>query len=479
MKILMAASEMAPFVKVGGLADVVGSLPMALAALGHDVRVVIPLYKVIPEIYKEQMTTECVFELQMGWRRQYCGLLSMPWKGITVYFVDNQYYFGWDRVYGYMEEEAERFSFFDRAVLEIIQRIGFYPDILHCHDWQAGMIPVLLRTQYAWGDYMNIKSVMTIHNLKYQGVFDNQRISDLLGLHASLITDDKLEFFGAVSFLKGGIVYAHKVTTVSPSYAIETCDPFLGERLDGVLRSRSSDYIGILNGIDVEEWDPASDSHIIHPYTKDQLRNKVINKKALQTELWLDQEAETPLIGMVTRLVAQKGLDLLRHVLQELLYRQPKLQLVALGTGDYEYEDFFRHVNANFPGRVSSILYFDNELAHRIYAGSDMLLVPSAFEPCGLTQMIALRYGTLPVVRETGGLKDTVRSYDEATRKGNGFSFSAYNAHDMMYTIERAVGIYQNKRSWNAIVRNAMQEDFSWIKSADAYMALYEQAISQ
>ena len=479
MKILMAASEMAPFVKVGGLADVVGSLPMALAAKGHDVCVIMPLYRVIPEEYKQHMTTECVFEVQMGWRRQYCGLLSMEWKGIKVYFVDNQFYFGWDRVYGYMEEEAERFSFFDRAVLEALQRIDYYPDILHCHDWQAGMIPVLLRTQYAWGEYSRIKTVMTIHNLKYQGVFDRQRICDLLGLQAGLVTDDKLEFYGAVSFLKGGIVYAHKVTTVSPTYAQETRDPYFGERLDGMLRSRGEDYTGILNGIDVEEWNPGNDKLIPYQFTEDQLRNKALNKRTLQEEQWLTVDPTAPLLGMVTRLVAQKGLDLLRHVLFELLTRQPTLQMVVLGTGDYEYEDFFRNINANFPGRVSAILYFSNELAHRIYAASDMFLVPSAFEPCGLTQMIALRYGSLPIVRETGGLKDTVVSYCDDTQEGNGFSFATYNAHDMMFTIERAVGIYGNKRAWNKIVRTAMKEDHSWTVSAGDYVALYEDAMTK
>lgn len=473
MKILFAASECVPFVKTGGLADVVGSLAPVLAQKGYDVRVILPKYAAIPEKYENQMRHVLDFEIQMGWRRQYCGIESLEMDGVTYYFVDNRYYFGRNYIYGMGGDEYERFSFFSNAVLSCLPLIPFEPDVIHAHDWQAGMVPALLRIQYAHlPAFANIRTVMTIHNLQYQGIFGIKDVQDVLGLPDSLFTDDKLEYYGSANFLKAGIVYADEVTTVSPSYAEEIQTGFYGERLDGLLRAKRDHLTGVLNGIDTGEYDPATDPSIVANYSSDKLEGKAINKRVLQEQLGLEVRPEVPIIGMVGRLSNQKGLDLVDYVIADIM--REDVQLVVLGMGDSRYVNLFSWAEQNYPGRVAARFAMDHELAHRIYAGADIFLMPSQFEPCGLSQMISLRYGTVPIVRETGGLRDTVLSYNDYTGAGNGFSFFNYNAHDMLHTIQRALHYYWNRKDiWQTLQRRGMDGDYSWKHSAEMYLSLY------
>lgn len=474
MKILFAASESVPFIKTGGLADVVGALAPVLAQKGHDVRVILPKYASIPEKYERQMRHVVDYEVQLGWRRQYCGIESLEMDGVTYYFVDNRYYFGRNYTYGTGGDEYERFAFFSNAVLSCLPLIPFEPDIIHAHDWQAGMIPALLRIQYSHlPNFANIRTVMTIHNLQYQGIFGIKDVQDILGLPDSTFTNDKLEYFGMANFLKAGIVYADEVTTVSPSYAEEIQTAYYGERLDGLLRAKSSHLTGILNGIDVDTYDPAKDSSIIAPYTADDLSGKAINKRVLQEQLGLQVRPEVPVIGMVSRLSNQKGLDLVDYVIADIM--REDVQLVVLGMGDSRYVNLFSWAEQNYPGRVAARFAMDHDLAHRVYAGCDIFLMPSQFEPCGLSQMIAMRYGTIPVVRETGGLRDTVLSYNDYTGQGNGFTFFNYNAHDMLHTIQRALHYYWNRKDvWKEMQKRGMNTDFSWNHSAEMYLSLYQ-----
>ncbi|NLW21627.1 MAG: glycogen synthase GlgA [Clostridiales bacterium] len=477
MKILFTASECVPFCKTGGLADVVGSLAPALAEQGHDVRVIIPKYGMIPEEYEHKMVHTADFEVSLGWRRQYCGIEQLEKGGVTYYFLDNRYYFGRNYIYGVGGDEHERFAFFCRGVLNALPLIPFSPDIIHAHDWQTGMIPALLRIQYAGlPRYDHIKSVFTIHNLQYQGIFGVKDVQDMLGLPPEVFTDDKLEYFGNVNFLKAGVVYADEVTTVSPSYAEEIQTAYYGERLDGLLRARRNHLTGILNGLDVREFDPAQDKRIARTYTADDLSGKRACKQALQEELGLQQREDVPIIALIGRLNSQKGLDLVDYVIADIM--REDIQLVCLGLGESRYVNLFSWAEQNYPGRVAARFVMDNNLAHRIYAGADIFLMPSAFEPCGLSQMIALRYGTVPVVRETGGLRDTVLSYNEFTGEGNGFTFFNYNAHDMLHVIQRALHFYHDQKEvWAKLQHRGMTADFSWLHSSGRYLELYRKLL--
>ena len=474
MKILFAASECVPFIKTGGLADVVGALSPVLKAQGADVRVILPLYAAIPEQYVSQMKLECEFEVELCWRRQYCGIKSLEYQGVTFYFVDNQYYFGRSYIYGLGGDEYERFGFFDRAVIDALVHLDFKPDVIHCHDWQTGMIPALLKIQYAqFPFYQDMKTVYTIHNLQYQGVFPIKAVQDTLGLGDDLFTSDKLECYGCANYMKAGLVYADELTTVSPSYADEIQTAFYGERLDGLLRARKDQLVGILNGIDVNDYDPAKDPQIYANYDPYHLGGKETCKAELQKELGLTVDPTVPLVGIISRLSNQKGFDLIDCVMDELC--QDAVQIVVLGTGDERYENMFRHFAWKYPDKVSAQIYYSEPMSHKIYASCDAFLMPSLFEPCGLSQLMSLRYGTVPIVRETGGLKDTVEAYNEYEKTGTGFSFTYYNAHEMLATVRYAEQIYYDKkRDWNKIVERGMEKDFSWKNSAKLYEELYE-----
>ena len=475
MKILFAASECVPFIKTGGLADVVGALTPVLKAQGADVRVILPLYAAIPQEYVNQMKLECEFEVELCWRRQYCGIKSLEYQGVTFYFVDNQYYFGRSYIYGLGGDEYERFGFFDRAVIDALVHLDFKPDVVHCHDWQTGMIPALLKIQYAqYPFYQDMKTVYTIHNLQYQGVFPIKAVQDTLGLGDSLFTSDKLECYGCANYMKAGLVYADELTTVSPSYADEIQTAFYGERLDGLLRARKDQLVGILNGIDVNDYDPAKDPQIYANYDPYHLGGKEICKQELQKGLGLEVDPTVPLVGIISRLSNQKGFDLIECVIRELM--ATGIQLVVLGMGEAKYTNLFSWAESEYPGRLATRFAMNHQLAHRIYAGSDMFLMPSQFEPCGLSQMIAMRYGSVPIARETGGLRDTVLSYNKFTDEGNGFTFFNYNAHDMLHTVRRAVHYYNNNRDvWYRLIVRGMTGDYSWYSSAGKYMALYEE----
>ena len=472
MKILMVSSEVAPYAKTGGLGDVLGALPQALAAAGNEVAVVMPKYGCIKDEYLKQMYYKFFIYVPLGWRNKYCGVFEIVKDGVTYYFVDNEYYFG--DPYLYKWNDLERFAFFDKAAMEILKPLNFKPDIVHCHDWQTGMIPVILDAYYKRDEfYRNIKTVFTIHNLKYQGLYGIPAVSDFYSLNMSYFTSDKLEFHGCANLLKAGIVYANTVTTVSPTYAEEIKTPEGGERLNGLLFARSNSLQGILNGIDYNEYNPRHDDLIFEKYNLNNFTNgKKKNKMALQEQLGLPVDGEKVMIGLVSRLVDQKGLDLIAYAMDELMGMD--IHFVVLGTGEEKYENMFRHHAWCNPAKLSANITFSNEMAHKIYAACDLFLMPSMFEPCGLGQLIALSYGAIPIVRETGGLKDTIRPFNEYTGEGNGFSFAPYNAHDMMFTIRRAVDFFSKKDIWAKLVRRAMKEDFSWGESAKKYIELYE-----
>ncbi|OMF34218.1 starch synthase [Paenibacillus sp. FSL H8-0548] len=475
MNILFATSEAVPLAKTGGLADVAGALPKALNKRGVDTRVVMPKYAQIPPALLGQFEQVAVFNVAFGWRNQYCGLLRAEFEGVTYYLIDNERYFKRDGLYGY-DDDSERFVFFCFAVMEAVRYMDFHPDIVHCHDWQTGLIPFLLKTRYFYDPaWAYTKSVFTIHNLKYQGLFGVEHLQDLLGVGYDMFYADSLEFYGAGSCMKGGLVYADKLTTVSGTYAEEIQTEYFGERLDSLLRYRSGDLIGIVNGIDDELFDPMNDIAIDVPY-RNSLSRKRKNKVELQRELGLPQSENIPLVGIVSRLVEQKGFDLIMATFEELL--QEDVQFVILGAGDERYEHFFNDAAFRYPDKVKVWIGYDDRLARRIYAGSDMFAMPSQFEPCGLSQLLALRYRSVPIVRETGGLKDTVRAYDEYNGEGNGFSFTNYNAHDYMFTVRRALALYRNEEVWKQIVNNGNKEDYSWNRSAKAYISVYSQLLA-
>ncbi len=479
MKILFTASECVPFIKTGGLADVVGALAPVLAQEGHDVRVMCPLYSKIPEQYVNEMTHVLDFEVTLGWRKQYCGIEMLKQDGVVYYFIDNKFYFGRSYIYGLGGDEYERFGFFCRACLNALPLLDFQPDVIHAHDWQSGMVPALLKIQYAHLPFFSgIKTMFTIHNLQYQGIFGIREVQDVLGLGDSLWTDDKLECFGCANYLKAGLVYSDIITTVSPSYAEEIQTAYYGERLDGLLRARKHEVYGILNGLDVVEYDPSKDAALAATYSADDLSGKAACKKALQEEMKLTVDPDIPVIGMVGRLSNQKGLDLVDCVLGDMM--EKNVQLVVLGMGESRYVNLFEWAQNAFPGRIACRFDMDSSLAHRIYAGCDMFLMPSQFEPCGLSQMIAMRYGTIPIVRETGGLRDTVLSYNEYSGEGNGFTFFNYNAHDMLYVVGIAAEYYhEHKDVWKLLQQRGMTTDFSWTRSANRYIELYRGIIGE
>ncbi|MEO2078448.1 MAG: glycogen synthase GlgA [Bacillus sp. (in: firmicutes)] len=477
MKVLFAVSECGPFAKSGGLADVAGSLPKELKNLGTDVRVILPKYGTISDEFKKEMKKIKEFTVPVGWRNQFCGIEELTHQGLTFYFIDNEYYFKRENLYGYYDD-GERFAYFNRAVLETIAQLNFYPDVMHCHDWHTAMIPFLLRTEYyKRKGYGLIKTMFTIHNLQFQGIFPKEVLGDLFGLDYQVFRPNTLEFFGNVNFMKGALVSADKITTVSPTYKEEIQTPVFGEKLDGLLRERNEDLIGIINGIDEDFYNPAKDELIYQTYSANDHHKKVINKREIQKRFDLPQSPNTPLLVMISRLTKQKGLDLVKCVLRDLL--QEDIQIIILGTGDYEYEEHLRHAGRIYPEKLKVHTGFNEELAHKLYAAADLFLMPSLFEPCGLGQIIAMKYGAIPIVRETGGLNDTVKAWNEFTSEGNGFSFKNFNAHDMLYTIQRAISFYHDHEGWDSIVKQAMRMDYSWAQSAFRYNQLYAELISR
>ena len=468
MNVLFATSEARPYIASGGLADVSGALPKALCAAGADCRVILPLYSDIPQNLREETTFLESFTVRLSWRELYCGLFTAKKDGVVYYFVDNEYYFRRGGIYGHYDD-GERFAFFSMAVLESIRHMNdFAPDVLHCNDWQTGLVPVFLEVFYH-GDpkFSRIKTVFTIHNIQYQGDFDMFVAGDIAGL-----PEDKrslVELGGRCNYMKGGIDRCDVVTTVSPTYAKEILDPWYAWGLDGFLRERSYKLTGILNGIDCESYDPEADPDIAAHFSAADLSGKAADKAALQKEVGLCVDPSAMFIGMVGRLVSHKGIDLVEYVGDRIM--NMNAQMVILGSGEPQYEEFFRRLGARYPGRVSVITGFVPPLARRIYAGADVLLMPSKSEPCGLAQMIALRYGTVPIVRETGGLKDSI--HDLGAPGGNGFTFKTYNADDMFNAIERAYFRYRGGE-WQSAVRSAMRYDFSWHRSAAAYLGLYK-----
>ncbi|MCA0988208.1 glycogen synthase GlgA [Guptibacillus algicola] len=475
MNVLFAASEGHPFIKTGGLGDVIGALPKELQKQGINVSVILPKYEDMNETFKEQLELKEAITVPVGWRHQYCGIETLRYNDITYYFIDNEYYFKRSGSYGYFDD-GERFSFFCRAVLEAIPYLDEQPDILHCHDWQTGMIPVLKKAHYRNNPYYDgMKVVYTIHNLRYQGIFPKGILHDLLDLSELHFTNEGVEFHGNVSFMKGGLLYSDYITTVSPSYADEIKQPYFGEYLDGILRKREDDFTGIINGIDSELYDPAADSALKYTYHSSFLL-KEKNKIELQEKLGLQKGEGIPVLCMITRLVEQKGMDLFFRVLPEIM--EENVQVVVLGTGDEHYEHMLREAENRYPGRFSANIYFDEAFARKLYASSDLFLMPSQFEPCGISQLIALRYGSLPIVRETGGLKDTVIPYNKYTGEGHGFSFADYNAHDMLNAIRLALHYYHHESlTWRKLVERGMRLNYSWEKSAEKYSSLYESLV--
>ena len=476
MKVLYATSECWPFAKTGGLGDVAYALPKALKKEGVDVRVIMPKYSTIPNYLKSQLKEVAVFSVNVGWRKQYCGLLEMELDGVKFYFIDNEFYFRREGEYAYLYgygDDAERFTFFSNAILEAIAKLDFYPDIIHMNDWHTGMIPLILKEKYNnLEQYRSIKTVYTIHNLQYQGVFGREVLDDVLLLPDKHLYNGDVEYYGGVSFMKSGIVFSDKVTTVSPTYTNEIQTKFYGEGLDGLLKSKSYKLDGILNGIDYDINNPLTDKDIFVNYDVDSIDKKIENKLKLQEILGLEINPDIPMIGIVSRLVSQKGFDLISYIMPEIV--RENLQIVVLGTGEHQYQSMFTYYKSNYPDKVSASITFDSALAQQIYAASDIFLMPSLFEPCGIGQMLAMRYGTLPIVRETGGLKDTVIPYNKYTGEGNGFSFANYNAHEMLYCIKDAVELYEDKKAWRKLVINAMNTDSSWDKSAKTYISVYE-----
>lgn len=470
-KVLFVAAEALPYVKTGGLGDVAAALPKALLKEDYDVRVVLPLYFNIPDKFRTTMQYLGCCYVSLAWRYQYCGVFTQKYDGVTYYFIDNEYYFKRNGLYGHYDD-AERFAFFSKAVLEALPIMDFTPDIIHCHDWHTGLTPVYLDVYYRNSPYCkSARTVFTIHNIQFQGKYGTEICDDILGLPAD--KKSLVLYQNCVNFMKGAIECSNKVTTVSPTYAEEILNSYYSFGLQDILGARKYKLSGIINGIDVDINDPATDKALFKNYTKETVADKAANKKGLQQMLNLDQNPNVPVIGMVTRLTEQKGMELIANVFEAILSKG--VQMVVLGSGDWKYESLLKDMQKRFPDKLRAVLGFSGDLASKIYAGADIFLMPSKFEPCGLSQMISMRYGTIPVVRETGGLKDTVVPYNGATGQGTGFTFYSYNAHDMLYAIERAVGLYYDyKDDWKKLVQNAMSQDFSWNNICKQYVALYE-----
>ena len=475
--VLFVASECVPFIKTGGLADVVGALPKSLDKEEFDVRVVVPNYQAIPERFRNEFQYLSHFYMDLGGLGMvYVGIMTYEYEGITYYFIDNQYYFGGPKPYGDIHWDIEKFCFFSKAALSILPTIGFHPDIIHCHDWQTGVLPVFLHTLFKNNDfYHGIRTIMTVHNLRFQGIWDIPTMKLYTGLPDWVFGPDYMEFHKDANMLKGGLVFADRITTVSDTYADEIRYEFYGEGLDGLLRAKSDTLRGIVNGIDYDVYNPATDDNLEATYsTRNYLKGKATNKAALQRELGLPEDPDVMLIAMVTRLTDQKGLDLVNWVIGRLV--ESNIQLVVVGTGNPVYENMFREMQAYRPEKVRAYISFNEGFAHKVYAGADAMLMPSLFEPCGLTQLISLRYGTVPIVRETGGLRDTVQPYNEYEQTGTGFAFANYNADEMLQIIYYAESVYyEHRKAWNAMVKRGMCVDYSWGNSARKYEDLYRE----
>jgi len=470
MNILFVASEAAPFCKTGGLADVAGSLPPALAAAGDRVAGILPLYGQIGQEWRSRMTYRKYIYVDLAWRHEYCGLFSLEHRGVTWYFVDNERYFRRDRLYGEYDD-GERFAFFSRAVAELLPHLDDMPEVVHCNDWQTGALPVYLKDMAVReAAYKCIRTVFTIHNIEYQGWLGENCVEDLLGLNRGWWDTGVLRMDGAVNLLKAALLTADAVTTVSPTYARQLHDSFYAHGMEGVVASVSDKMSGVLNGIDVVSFDPKKDKAIAKNYSSRNLEGKAVCKAELQRQLGLRQEPDTPVLAIVSRLVGHKGMDLVCQVADGIM--DTGAQLVVLGMGDPGYEDFFRGMQGRYPGRVAACITYSDALARRIYAGADLFLMPSKSEPCGLSQMIAMRYGTVPIVRQTGGLNDSVRSCQAGQKDGTGFVFSNYDAGDMLSVIGQAVALYRSE-DFKAVQRRGMVEDFSWKKSAGTYRDIY------
>lgn len=474
MKILYTSSEALPYASTGGLGDVIGALPPSVAkALGKgaDIRVVIPLYPVVKEKYSDILKLECEFEVPLSWRRQYCGVWSTKRDGVTFYFLDNEFYFKREQFYG-SYDDGERFAFFGKAVLEMMAHVGFYPDILHANDWQSALCVIYLKRKYRYiPEYSKIKTVYTIHNIEYQGIYGFEILGDVFDL--SEWDRTTVEFDGAINLTKGALTVSDYVTTVSETYAREILTPYYSHGLSPILERCKDKLGGIVNGIDIDYYNPETDKALRYHYTSEKLEGKARNKALLQEKCGFEKDRSIPVVAMVSRLAAHKGFDLVSAVIEEILTGD-NCQIVLLGTGDGAFENYFKRLGEKYPDRFCAMIKFDKELSKLIYAGADIFLMPSKSEPCGLSQMIASRYGAVPVVRETGGLYDTIRAYNKFTKEGNGFSFSNYNAHEMMAAVREAFKLYRDKRSWNKLVRQVMKVDFSWKCSAEKYVDLYK-----
>ena len=470
MKILFVTSEAAPFVRTGGLGDVAGALPKAFKKLGHDARVILPFYKEeIKDAFKNNFRFIGSTFVDLSWRRQYVGVYEAIYDGITYYFVDNEFYFKRKGLYGHFDD-GERFAYYSKAVLEAMQLIGFYPDVLHCNDWHTALTPVYLDVYYRFSEnFRNIKTVFTIHNIEFQGKYGTEILGDIVGLPEwanSLVMND-----GCVNYMKGGIEAAAAVTTVSETYATEILDPFYAYGLNGILSERRFKLHGVVNGIDTDVYNPKTDKALFQNYTLRTVAKKTLNKKALCEMIDLGYDENRPLVAMITRLTEQKGMDLVAAVIDEIM--RADIQMVVLGTGDWKYENMIKRVESQYPTKFRAILQFSSDIASKLYAASDMFLMPSKFEPCGLGQLIAMTYGSVPIVRETGGLKDTVVPYNPTDKTGVGFTFKTYNSYDMLDAVWRAYGMFFDKENWKAVVANAMKQNFGWGVSAKKYIDIY------
>lgn len=469
--VLFVASEGLPFIKTGGLADVIGSLPKAVAARdNYDVRVIMPLYSGIDAGMRNNFAFVTNFNVGLAWRNQYCGLFSCRLDGVTFYFIDNEYYFARESIYG-AYDDGERFAFFSKAVLDTLGVLDYYPDVIDCNDWQSAATIIYLKTLYAdkFG-YSEIKSVFTVHNIEYQGKFGMDTAADLFGFPES--AHGAIEFDGCLNLMKGAIELADKVVTVSPTYARELQDPFFAAGLENIIKANAYKMTGILNGLDLELYDPATDKSLFANYSAKDLSGKKVCKRELQKMLGLPERDDVPVIAVISRLVAHKGLDLIKCVLDELLYED--VQLVVLGKGDVDYENYFKYIEGRYNCKCRALIAFNRDMASKIYSGADIFLMPSRQEPCGLSQMIACRYGTVPVVRRTGGLADSIKAFNDDRKTGNGFAFNNYNAHEMLYVIKDAIYTYCNAPEWKKIEECAINSDFGWGKSSEEYEKLFD-----
>ena len=469
--VLLAAAECAPLSKTGGLADVVGTLPKALKKLGIDARVITPYHHCIKEKYADKVEHMFYFYSRMGWRNAYVGLEKLVLDDITIYLIDNEQYFG-DAIYRGGNAEGEQYSFFCRAVLDVIPNLDFSVDIIHCNDWHTAMMPMLAHTQYRGWVQDKIKYLLTIHNIKFQGRYSFEFVQDLLEVDSSYYISDYLEQDGCANYLKAGCVFADRINTVSPSYAKEIMTPEYSEGLDGILNARSAQLTGILNGIDTKVFNPTKDPALPARYDRGHLKGKAQCKAVLQEQMGLEVRPDVPIFAMVTRMTPQKGFDLVACVLDDLMSRED-MQLMLLGSGEERFENFMRGAESRYRGKVCSYIGYNEDLAHLVYAGSDFFLMPSRFEPCGLSQMIAMRYGCIPIVRETGGLKDTVKPYNRFTGEGTGFTFANFDAWEMRDTIRTALSCYRNDEIMRGLINYAMQENFSFDLSAEEYARHY------